>query len=162
MLKLLTTTSIIHQSKTKCGEIYCHSYLDITIYCTFCDIKLFAYDDFLLHLQNVHFDNNLFKSKLQPSKDEVKNELENKVEEVKVFSDNSYVDSDSKVDKDVYTSSDEDESITIIKNNQKIRTLPKDGMKDDNSEQFGDTLSKVSFKFYFLLMVLLTAFFSFL
>lgn len=90
MLKLLTTTSLIHQSKTKCGEIYCHSYLDFTIYCTFCDIKLFAYDDFLLHLQNVHCDNNLLKSKLLPSND--------KIEET-ACSGNACVDCDSKVDK---------------------------------------------------------------
>lgn len=151
MLKFLTTTNIINQSKTKCGEIYCHSYVDFTIYCTFCDIKLFAYDDFVLHLQNVHLDNNFLESKLHTSGNEINNELENKGG---VCFDNS-----SDVDITVYTSSEEDESIMIINKNQKdivnnqdIETLLNDNLKDKNEVLKHNSID-VSNKFYVLFLL---------
>lgn len=62
MLKILPLANISHQPKAKCGEIFCHSSSDFTIFCTFCDMKAFTFEDFLLHIQNVHFENNILKT----------------------------------------------------------------------------------------------------
>lgn len=62
MLKILPPANLGNQAKAKCGEIFCHSSTDFTIYCTFCDMKAFSFEDFLLHVQNVHFENNLLKT----------------------------------------------------------------------------------------------------
>ncbi|XP_065365671.1 zinc finger protein 62 homolog [Calliphora vicina] len=62
MLKILPLANLSNQPKAKCGEIFCHSSSDFTIYCTFCDMKAFTFEDFLLHVQNVHFENNILKT----------------------------------------------------------------------------------------------------
>lgn len=62
MLKILPPANLSQQAKVKCGEIFSHSFTDFTIYCTFCDIKSFKFEDFLLHIQNLHFENNLLKT----------------------------------------------------------------------------------------------------
>lgn len=58
MLKTVQPINLQQKLETKCAEIFCHNYTDLTIYCSFCDIKSFALDDFLLHLQNIHYENN--------------------------------------------------------------------------------------------------------
>ncbi|XP_065365672.1 zinc finger protein 91-like [Calliphora vicina] len=62
MLKILPACNLNQQTNAKCGEIFCHSFREFTIYCCFCNIKLFAFEDFHLHIQNVHFENNLLKT----------------------------------------------------------------------------------------------------
>lgn len=62
MLKILPLANLGNQAKAKCGEIFCHSSTEFTIYCTFCDMKAFTFEDFLLHIQNVHFENNILKT----------------------------------------------------------------------------------------------------
>lgn len=61
MLKILPTIDFENKLQTKCGEIFHHSFSNFTIYCTFCDVKFFQFEDFVLHLQNVHLDNNSLK-----------------------------------------------------------------------------------------------------
>ncbi|KAM7349587.1 uncharacterized protein ACRADG_008458 [Cochliomyia hominivorax] len=50
MLKLSSDSGI------KCGEIFCNNLKKLTIFCTFCEMKLFHLDDFLKHLENLHFE----------------------------------------------------------------------------------------------------------
>lgn len=59
MLKLLNSTGSLTLSTTKCGEIFCHNFKDFTIFCTFCQIKSFHFEDFQQHLQNVHWEVNV-------------------------------------------------------------------------------------------------------
>ncbi|XP_065363178.1 zinc finger protein 729-like [Calliphora vicina] len=61
MLKILPSSNLNQPIKTKCGEIFYDSCTDFTIDCCFCEIKLFSFDDFLLHIKNIHFENNLIK-----------------------------------------------------------------------------------------------------
>lgn len=61
MLKIEPALNFAEQSQTKCGEIYCQSFTDLTICCCFCNTKLFAFEDFLLHLQKNHFENKACK-----------------------------------------------------------------------------------------------------
>lgn len=62
MLKVVPPIGVSQQTQAKCGEIFFHSCTDFTIYCCFCNFKLFAFVDFLSHIQNVHFVNNLLKT----------------------------------------------------------------------------------------------------
>ena len=62
MLKVVPLANFSNQAKAKCGEIFCHSSCDFTIFCTFCDMKSFTFEDFLSHIQNVHFENNILKT----------------------------------------------------------------------------------------------------
>lgn len=64
MLKILPTFSFTTQTKTKCGEIFCHNATEFTVYCTFCEMKSFSFDDFLWHLKNLHFSADLLKSEI--------------------------------------------------------------------------------------------------
>lgn len=61
MLKILPTSNLNQPIKTKCGEVFYDSCTDFTIDCCFCEIKLFAFEDFHIHIQNIHFENNLLK-----------------------------------------------------------------------------------------------------
>lgn len=46
------------QFPVKCGDIFLESLADLTIYCSFCDYKLIALEEFLQHLQNNHLEHN--------------------------------------------------------------------------------------------------------
>lgn len=61
MLKVLPPISIGNRAKAKCGEIFFHNSTEFTIYCV-CGLKSFNFDDFLSHIQNVHFENDLLKT----------------------------------------------------------------------------------------------------
>lgn len=61
MLKILPAPAIQLQPRHKCGEIFCHSPNDFTIFCKFCAMKSFNFEDFILHIKNLHFENNLLK-----------------------------------------------------------------------------------------------------
>lgn len=55
MLSLFNSTSILNSfSNTKCAEIYCQTLDHFSIICTFCELKTFEFQDFLLHFKNVH------------------------------------------------------------------------------------------------------------
>lgn len=62
MLKKLPPVNLSNSNNIKCGEIFCHSSQDFTIFCTFCNMKSFTFEDFLLHIQKGHFENNLLKT----------------------------------------------------------------------------------------------------
>lgn len=62
MLKILPNTALSGSANAKCGEIFCQSSSSFTIVCTFCEMKTFEFEDFLLHFKNVHFENNLLKT----------------------------------------------------------------------------------------------------
>ncbi|KAM7348127.1 uncharacterized protein ACRADG_007544 [Cochliomyia hominivorax] len=57
MLKVLTTTNLLSVAQTKCGEIFYHNINSFTIFCTLCQLKSFHFDEFLLHVRNIHFEN---------------------------------------------------------------------------------------------------------
>ncbi|XP_046801918.1 zinc finger protein 62-like [Lucilia cuprina] len=57
MLKIVTPYLTNSEPTTKCGEIFCDHLKNVTISCSFCQIKLFTYQDFLLHIENEHFEN---------------------------------------------------------------------------------------------------------
>uniref|UniRef100_A0ABK9NH00 C2H2-type domain-containing protein n=1 Tax=Glossina morsitans morsitans TaxID=37546 RepID=A0ABK9NH00_GLOMM len=61
MLKTLPIIKFNDVSKEKCGEIFCHRPKEFTIYCTLCDMKSFDFTDFLIHIENVHFNTDLLK-----------------------------------------------------------------------------------------------------
>jgi len=47
------------QSRPKCGEIFYESdneYCSFQLVCCLCEMKHFAFDDFSMHIRNVHFD----------------------------------------------------------------------------------------------------------
>ncbi|XP_034479334.1 zinc finger protein 664 isoform X2 [Drosophila innubila] len=49
------------QSRPKCGEIFYESdneYCSFQLVCCLCEMKHFAFDDFSMHIRNVHFDKN--------------------------------------------------------------------------------------------------------
>lgn len=58
MLKIASSIDYSQQFPAKCGEIFLQSFADLIIYCSFCDIKVLAMDEFLQHLQNNHFGKN--------------------------------------------------------------------------------------------------------
>lgn len=62
MFKVAIPINQRQQSEAKCGEIFCQNFTDLTICCCFCNVKLYALEDFLLHLQNNHFENNTPKA----------------------------------------------------------------------------------------------------
>uniref|UniRef100_A0A1A9X5Q2 C2H2-type domain-containing protein n=1 Tax=Glossina brevipalpis TaxID=37001 RepID=A0A1A9X5Q2_9MUSC len=61
MLKSLPTIKFNEAPKAKCGEIFCQSSRDFVIYCTLCEMKSFDFSDFVMHIENVHFDGKLLK-----------------------------------------------------------------------------------------------------
>ena len=61
MLKILPTFDFENKIQSKCGEIFCHNFNNFTIFCTLCEVKLFQFEDFILHLQNVHLKSNSLK-----------------------------------------------------------------------------------------------------
>lgn len=62
MLKIQPPVGLQQKSEFKCGEIFCHNFTDVTIHCNFCNMKLFALEDFLLHLQNLHLEKSTTKA----------------------------------------------------------------------------------------------------
>ncbi|KAH8332056.1 hypothetical protein KR067_011216 [Drosophila pandora] len=62
MLKSLKPDTYAGMANAKCGEIYFQSLNSFRIDCAFCEMKSFVFGDFLLHVQNVHFENGLLKT----------------------------------------------------------------------------------------------------
>ncbi|XP_002071727.4 zinc finger protein 782 [Drosophila willistoni] len=62
MLKTLKPDTFAGVANAKCGEIFFQSLNSFRIDCLFCDMKCFIFDDFLLHIQNIHFENGLLKT----------------------------------------------------------------------------------------------------
>lgn len=85
MLKILPPINLQPLPEIKCAEIFCHNYTDLTISCNFCEIKIFTLEDFIKHLQNIHFENNPLKDgKMLQECDTI--ELENVEDEVSLGS----------------------------------------------------------------------------
>ncbi|XP_016994751.2 zinc finger protein 771 [Drosophila takahashii] len=70
MLKSLKPDTYAGMANAKCGEIYFQSLHSFRIDCVFCEMKSFVFGDFLLHVQNVHFENGLLKTEAADLKQE--------------------------------------------------------------------------------------------
>ncbi|XP_001354765.3 zinc finger protein 311 [Drosophila pseudoobscura] len=70
MLKSLKADTYAGMANAKCGEIYFQSLDSFRIDCAFCEMKSFVFNDFLLHVQNVHFENGLLRTELEEFKEE--------------------------------------------------------------------------------------------
>ncbi|KAH8275919.1 hypothetical protein KR044_006343 [Drosophila immigrans] len=72
MLKALKPDTFAASANAKCGEVYFQSLNSYRIDCAFCDMKSFVFADFLLHIQNEHFESELLKTEqlLLPTKQE--------------------------------------------------------------------------------------------
>lgn len=72
MLKALKPDTFAGIANAKCGEVYFQSLHSYRIDCAFCDMKSFVFADFLLHIQNEHFENGLLKTEaLLPKQEEM-------------------------------------------------------------------------------------------
>ncbi|KAH8306521.1 hypothetical protein KR018_005894 [Drosophila ironensis] len=76
MLKSLKPDTYAGMANAKCGEIYFQSLHSFRIDCAFCEMKSFVFGDFLLHIQNVHFENGLLKAEAMQPAPELKQEQE--------------------------------------------------------------------------------------
>ncbi|XP_065363179.1 zinc finger protein 570-like [Calliphora vicina] len=87
MLKISPTFNLNQAIKTKCGEIFYDSCTDFSIDCCFCEVKLFSFDDFLLHIQNIHFENNLLKieTKMDDCNEFLKEQFDDDTSKVKLY-----------------------------------------------------------------------------
>ncbi|KAH8400052.1 hypothetical protein KR215_006074 [Drosophila sulfurigaster] len=72
MLKALKPDTFAASANARCGEVYFQSLNSYRIDCAFCDMKCFVFADFLLHIQNEHFEHELLKMEklLLPTKQE--------------------------------------------------------------------------------------------
>lgn len=70
MLKALKADTFAGIANAKCGEVYFQSLNSYRIDCAFCELKSFVFGDFLLHVQNEHFENGLLKSEVLLPKQE--------------------------------------------------------------------------------------------
>ncbi|KAH8386804.1 hypothetical protein KR093_002631 [Drosophila rubida] len=72
MLKALKPDTFVATANAKCGEVYLQSLHSYRIDCAFCDMKSFVFADFLLHIQNEHFEHELLKTErlVLPTKQE--------------------------------------------------------------------------------------------
>lgn len=62
MLKALKPDTFAGIANAKCGEVYFQSLNSYRIDCAFCHMKSFVFADFLLHIQNEHFEDGLLKA----------------------------------------------------------------------------------------------------
>ncbi|XP_017113475.1 zinc finger protein 3 [Drosophila elegans] len=76
MLKSLKPDTYAGMANAKCGEIYFQSLHSFRIDCAFCEMKSFVFGDFLLHVQNVHFENGLLKTEAADAGVDLKQERE--------------------------------------------------------------------------------------
>ncbi|EDX17392.1 GD16882 [Drosophila simulans] len=74
MLKSLKPDTYAGMANAKCGEIYFQSLHSFRIDCAFCEMKSFVFGDFLLHVQNVHFENGLLKTEATDAGADLKQE----------------------------------------------------------------------------------------
>ncbi|KAL7742715.1 hypothetical protein ACLKA6_013057 [Drosophila palustris] len=75
MLKALKPDTFAGVANAKCGEVYFQSLNSYRIDCAFCDMKSFVFADFLLHIQNEHFENELLKAEaMQPKQEKLDGE----------------------------------------------------------------------------------------
>lgn len=58
----LPTSYEQNRTSIRCGEIICYDNVNFTIICVLCKMKLFEFDDFMLHYQNVHLRGNIHDS----------------------------------------------------------------------------------------------------
>ncbi|XP_030378192.1 gastrula zinc finger protein XlCGF46.1 [Scaptodrosophila lebanonensis] len=70
MLKALKPDTYAGIANAKCGEVYFQDLTSYRIDCVFCEMKSFVFGDFLLHIQNVHFENGLLKTEVVQPKQE--------------------------------------------------------------------------------------------
>ncbi|XP_004523587.1 zinc finger protein 420 [Ceratitis capitata] len=61
MLRNCTLPSSYENIRTsiRCGEIICYDNVNFTIVCVLCKMKIFEFDDFMLHYKNVHLRGNV-------------------------------------------------------------------------------------------------------
>lgn len=165
MLKLMPTFNFNTQAKTKCGEIFCHNSTDFTVYCTFCEMKSFSFEDFLWHLKTLHFASDLCKNetssygpKLETEEDKIYDNLiqsydddaDNVDFENPADDDGDFGDDD---DGDFCDNDSYDEPLAILKKKQmnkrpkSRKTAENKCRKSDNSdEEFIDFESDEEFK----------------
>ncbi|KNC26784.1 hypothetical protein FF38_06351, partial [Lucilia cuprina] len=85
MLKLEHSAfNIIPPLAGKCGEIYSNNFSDFAIYCCFCNLQLFTFEDFRGHIFAVHFDNCTLKEQQAVIDNPIANEVELKQEQLTV------------------------------------------------------------------------------
>lgn len=156
MLKLLPTFSFTTQTKTKCGEIYCHNATDFTVYCTFCEMKSFSFDDFLWHLKSLHFSADLLKSEsikqtfnkaIKPeqleAEDKIFSELIQSYDDDDDNDHKDYENHDSFGDEEEFCDNDSYEEPFAILKTKRIHTRPKrcktkvetHSLKSENSDE---------------------------
>lgn len=173
MLKLMPPTINFNtQPKTKCGEIFCHNTTEFTVYCTFCEMKSFNFEDFLWHLKTLHFaadvcktENDNFEevsTKIETEEDKIYDSLIKSYDEGndnldfkdseddKDFGDNDVNGDDAFCDNESY---DEEEPLAILKKKQikrrskRKKTQEVKETKSDNSdEEFQDFDTDEEFK----------------
>ncbi|XP_037822014.1 zinc finger protein 271-like [Lucilia sericata] len=64
----------------KCGEIYWNNFKDFAIYCCFCNLQLFAFEDFRGHILDVHLENCTLKEQVDIDDNPIAGEVELKQE----------------------------------------------------------------------------------
>ncbi|KAM7348845.1 uncharacterized protein ACRADG_008025 [Cochliomyia hominivorax] len=57
MLKFPTSINYLSGSDIKCGEIFYQDFDNVSIICTFCELKTFNFEEFMEHLKNIHLEN---------------------------------------------------------------------------------------------------------
>lgn len=58
----LPTSYKQNRTSIRCGEIICYDNVNFTIICVLCKMKLFEFEDFMVHYQNVHLRGNIHDS----------------------------------------------------------------------------------------------------
>lgn len=88
MLKALKADTFAGIANAKCGEVYFQSLNSYRIDCAFCDMKCFVFGDFLLHIENEHFENGLLKSEVlqQPKQEKLDSSPGRQTTQVNPFS----------------------------------------------------------------------------
>ncbi|XP_067634643.1 zinc finger protein 234-like [Eurosta solidaginis] len=148
MLKLLPNSTFVSGANAKCGEIYCHSSTEFTILCTHCELKSFDYEDFMRHIKNVHFENDLLKTEdvlveVTPyltTTTSVKGEVNFEDDSVERY---SFVIPD---DYDDYPEEEEQSGLRIVKWEQKTTTPePHNGGEQNEFDEYDDEYIPTTF-----------------
>ncbi|XP_034482759.1 gastrula zinc finger protein XlCGF26.1 [Drosophila innubila] len=119
MLKALKPDTFAGVANAKCGEVYFQSLNSYRIDCAFCEIKSFVFADFLLHIQNEHFENELLKTEtLQPKQEQSMTQQVNvsswhEVNNGADHSENEF-NADTKPDNDTGEDEDHDEDDEVV------------------------------------------------
>ncbi|XP_022214651.2 zinc finger protein 652-A [Drosophila obscura] len=161
MLKSLKADTYAGMANAKCGEIYFQSLNSFRIDCGFCEMKSFVFNDFLLHVQNVHFENGLLKTvelaELKEERDASDGSPVPIMEEVNPFAwheiasdnDEDDLDSDSEDDYEMDEENDDpgriilkwDNSNAIANDSSRQMRSAKVDYKEEESDQDGESIT---------------------